>query len=248
MASAPDPTGDEMLAAELSLGLLEDQEHAAARARQEREPAFGRMVAEWDERFAAFLDEVAPVVPDAGLWDRIRAELDAQANVTPIVDARRRGTTFWRAYSVAITGVAAALLLAIGLDRTRDAPVAPAPAPAPAPPAETRTLVASLASEDGPTRLVVSYQSGMRSLLVTPAGLTAAADRAYQLWLIPPSGTPRSLGLVDAGGPQRVPVAPPLLGAFDGNATLAVSVEPVGGSPTGQPTGPVILSGPLRRI
>ena len=79
----------------------------------------------------------------------------------------------------------------------------------------------------------MSYQSGTRSLLVTPAGLSAAAGRAYQLWLIPPSGTPRSLGLVDAAGPQRVPVTPPLLGAFDGNATLAVSVEPAGGSPVG---------------
>lgn len=243
MASAPDPTGDELLAGELSLGLLENKERAAARARQEREPAFARMVAEWDERFAPLLDEVAPVIPDAGLWDRIRAELDAQANVAPILQTRRRGTNFWRAYSIAITAVAAALLLAIGLDRARDTPVAPTPTPA-----ETRTLIASLASEDGPTRLVVSYQSGTPSLLVTPAGLSAAAGRAYQLWLISPSGTPQSLGLVDAGGPQRVPLAPPLLGAFDGNATLAVSVEPAGGSPTGQPTGPVILSGPLRRI
>ncbi len=241
MASAPDPIGDELLAAELSLRLLEDEDHDAARARQEREPAFGRMVADWDERFAPLLDEVAAVAPDAALWDRIWSRLDAQENVAPIRDARQRRTTFWRAYSVAITAIAAALLLAIGLDRTRDVPVAPAPT-------ETRTFVAALAPEDGPTRLVVSYQSGTRSLLVTPAGLSAAAGRDYQLWLIPPSGTPRPLGLLDPGGPQRVPVAPPLLDALGGDAILAVSVEPTGGSPTGRPTGPVIASGPLRQI
>ena len=110
------------------------------------------------------------------------------------------------------------------------------------------SLVAALAPEGGPTRLVVSYQPGTRSLLVTPAGLSAAAGRDYQLWLIPPSGTPRPLSLLDPGGPQRVPVAPALLGSLGGDATLAVSVEPTGGSPTGQPTGPVIASGPLRRI
>lgn len=247
MASAPDPTDDELLAAELSLGLLEEGDRASARARQEREPAFGRMVAEWDERFAPFLDEIAPVMPDAGLWDRIWSRLDARENVAPIPHARQPRTSFWRAYSAAITAIAAALLLAIGLDRTRDVPAALAPAPAPVP-AETRTFVASLAPEDGPTRLVVSYQSGTRSLLVTPAGLSAADGRDYQLWLIPPSGTPRSLGLVDPAGPQRVPIAPPLLGSLGGDATLAMSVEPTGGSPTGQPTGPVIASGPLRQI
>jgi anti-sigma-K factor RskA len=34
----------------------------------------------------------------------------------------------------------------------------------------------------------------------------------------------------------------------EGRTTLAVSLEPPGGSPTGQPTGPVIATGELKPI
>ena len=32
------------------------------------------------------------------------------------------------------------------------------------------------------------------------------------------------------------------------NSTLAISIEPAGGSPTGQPTGPVIANGKLASL
>jgi len=44
---------------------------------------------------------------------------------------------------------------------------------------------------------------------------------------------------VAKAGFAGVPHAP------NGDVTLAVSVEPTGGSPTGQPTGPVVYSGKL---
>jgi anti-sigma-K factor RskA len=56
---------------------------------------------------------------------------------------------------------------------------------------------------------------------------------------------PRSLGLVtDASA--RLPVPAALRQGAEGGS-LAVSVEPKGGSPTGAPTGPVIYSGKLVR-
>lgn len=71
------------------------------------------------------------------------------------------------------------------------------------------------------------------------------ADRALELWSIPPGGTPRSLGLLPAGG-ATLPAE--RLARLEGATALAVSVEPTGGSPTGSPTGPVIWQGALHRL
>jgi anti-sigma-K factor RskA len=69
-----------------------------------------------------------------------------------------------------------------------------------------------------------------------------------ELWLIPADGVPRSLGVIGLGGTQRVTLAPTLLELVADGAVLAVSLEPVGGSPTGAPTGPVIATGRLTAI
>jgi anti-sigma-K factor RskA len=86
--------------------------------------------------------------------------------------------------------------------------------------------------------------------LVNPAGtrlelraLTTQAPppgRAFELWLIARADEPpRSLGLVPPGG-RAVEQLPVLLRP---GAMLAISVEPAGGSPSGAPTGPLVLSG-----
>ena len=72
-------------------------------------------------------------------------------------------------------------------------------------------------------------------------GAEQPPDKSYQLWIVTPQQQrPRSLGLVEQEG-YTVRRA---LGDYDAptlhNATFGISLEPTGGSPTGQPTGPVI--------
>jgi anti-sigma-K factor RskA len=59
---------------------------------------------------------------------------------------------------------------------------------------------------------------------------------------------PQSLGLVDAV--LKIPAM--RLGGPNGknleNTMLAISLEPEGGSPTGEPTGPIVFSGKLIAI
>jgi anti-sigma-K factor RskA len=62
------------------------------------------------------------------------------------------------------------------------------------------------------------------------------------LWLIAEGGAPVSLGLLEPQGPSRITVPDDLRPVLAG-ATLAVSDEPPGGSPTGQPTGAVLAAG-----
>lgn len=66
------------------------------------------------------------------------------------------------------------------------------------------------------------------------------ADRSFELWLIPSGQKTQSLGLIQASGMTRIALAAERLSAVP---MLAVSLEPKGGSPTGQPTEPVMFSG-----
>ena len=75
-----------------------------------------------------------------------------------------------------------------------------------------------------------------------------AEARVPELWLIPSDGVPRSLGLLDPSADQVIVIPEALLPEARRGATLAISLEPEGGSPTGQPTGPVIAAGTLDEI
>jgi anti-sigma-K factor RskA len=69
-----------------------------------------------------------------------------------------------------------------------------------------------------------------------------------ELWLIPAGDKPHSLGLIAPGRPVRIEVPRDLVERISAESALAVSMEPPGGSPTGQPTGPVIASGKLTSL
>jgi anti-sigma-K factor RskA len=139
-----------------------------------------------------------------------------EARIFPVARQQSRGT-LWRW----LAGVALAATLVV-------AAVATLTPPEP-------MLVATLATED--TRLSYEVRSFGDTLQVTRvAGVPAVAGQVHELWVIAPGAAPVSLGLLqDQPLSIRYP-APPA------GWTLAVSIEPAGGSPTGAPTGPVILS------
>lgn len=88
---------------------------------------------------------------------------------------------------------------------------------------------------------VVSADKALTQLRVTPLQPVAiGANNSLQLWLIPAGQQPVSLGLLNVQETTQLKLA-----ARDTlkNAVIAVSLEPQGGSPTGQPTGPVLYSG-----
>ena len=80
-----------------------------------------------------------------------------------------------------------------------------------------------------------------KTISLRRVGAEQLADKTYQLWIVTPQQPqPRSLGLVE---PDQFTVRR-ALGDYDApalaNATFGISIEPPGGSPTGQPTGPAI--------
>jgi anti-sigma-K factor RskA len=65
--------------------------------------------------------------------------------------------------------------------------------------------------------------------------------------VIPAGGKPRSLGTMGDSKQMHMRLADAIASLMESGATVAISVEPPGGSPTGSPTGPVIASGSLTR-
>jgi anti-sigma-K factor RskA len=66
-----------------------------------------------------------------------------------------------------------------------------------------------------------------------------------ELWLIPAGDKPHSLGLISPAQPVLIEVPRGLVARMSPDTALAISMEPPGGSPTGQPSGPVLASGKL---
>jgi anti-sigma-K factor RskA len=233
-SSHKDHEGRGLTAAEYVLGVLGADQRRAAERRLGRDTAFAREVAYWEQRLGVLADGVAEVAPPRHGWARIEAALGGEAGSGEPRMSLWRSLSFWRGLALGTSALAAACLAALIY-------VGTAPAPAP--------LVAKLDAEGGQTGFVAAVSSGGGNLTIVPAALLSAEEqKALELWLIPAGDKPHSLGLIDPSRPVTVKVPEDLLSRVNDEAVLAVSLEPPGGSPTGQPTGPVIANGKLATL
>ncbi|GBF04074.1 anti-sigma E protein [Deinococcus aerius] len=208
-----------------ALGILSPEEEAHVRAALEASPELRAQLQAEQEALTALVESLPEVEPPPGAEDRLLARLAAEREaepaapaVTPIAPpapARRR--TPW--FPLAALGLAAALALVFVLRPTPD----PLQQYARTPGATTQAVTANGADLGQLVRL----PDGRAYLhLNRPAD----AGRVYQMWRIQ-AGTPVSLGVFEGQGFLLTDLPP--------GATVAVSVEPPGGSP--QPTTTPIL-------
>lgn len=219
----PDP---DLRAAEYVLGTLD----APERVEVEREAAFNpgaaSRVRDWERRLAPLLDAVPPVTPPP----RVRAALlrSLPGTLPGLPDqlaALRRQVWRWQIAAVGAGLLAAglALFVAVGLRREPEA----------------GRYLAVVQGGGALPALIVRVDTRTGTAEVRPVGAEEPAGRNLQLWYVGAAG-PKPLGLVGTTS-SRVTLPP---GASP-DGMIAVSVEPPGGSPTGQPTGPVIYTGRL---
>lgn len=222
--------------AEFALGLLDGEELRAARALAASDPDFAREVARWNGRLAPLLDEVDPVgAPDA-IWPRLERSLGTGPGESNVITLRRK-VTVWRGLTGAMTALAASLALVV-VNR----PAPPAPTPVSVTTGQPMVAMIKAGSE---VAAVANWDKAARRLMVAEVKMPAVPDRDYQLWIIPADGKPRSVGVMPNAPHMRVALAEPMAAMLGEGATLAVSLEPLGGSPTDAPTGPVVASGAL---
>jgi anti-sigma-K factor RskA len=117
------------------------------------------------------------------------------------------------------------------------------PAPSPVPSAQ---YVALLQRDAGSPAFILTVDAATKNFTVRKVGADAEPGKSFELWLISDKlPQPRSLGVI--GGSDFT--ARPVLADYDAGtinaATYAVTVEPAGGSPTGQPTSAPIYIGKL---
>ena len=225
--------GDKLVAAEYVLGVLGAAERRQAQQRLAHDQAFADEVAFWEERLGSFADAVAPVAPPARAWTRIARAVKARDPSTAR-ESLWHSLAFWRSFALGAAALAAASIGALTFIKI--SPVARPP------------MLATLGASNGQPTFVAAVNAGGTGLLIVPAALLTSDPRAMELWLIPAGDKPHSLGLIEPGRPVHLDVPRELAGRLTADAALAVSMEPPGGSPTGQPTGPIVASGKLTSL
>jgi anti-sigma-K factor RskA len=231
--------GDPIVAGEYVLGVLDASERSAAAQRIEGEPAFANEVAFWEERLGGFADEVRPVTPPEATWSRIEAAIAAPApSPARSLDfgSLWQNLFFWRIVGLGSSGLATACLIALAYFGTVGGP-------------DRAPLLATLGQQGGQPGFVAAIGSG-GSLVIVPASLLTSNQKSMELWLIP-TGTqarPRSLGLIAPSQPVRITVPPNLVPFVTPDASLAVSLEELGGSRTGAPSTDIIAVGKLTNL
>jgi anti-sigma-K factor RskA len=235
-----------MMEAELALGLLDGNERAAAMRRLLSDRAFAAEVELWRGHFAQLFDLWPEAAAPEGLWARIEQSLDG-AVVTPVVADLAPASNGWVWPSIAgLTSIVAAASLFVVVDRPTPVPVAPAPHAAPVASVPSAMLVASIAPTEKGAPVTAVYDPASGAVRLTSSAF-ADATRSQELWVIAGDGVPHSLGLLRGTGTSLAVKAGDRARLAPGSV-LAVSLEPVGGSPTGLPTGPVVAKGALSQV
>ena len=237
----------EALAAEYVLGTLDADERARVELMLETDPPFATLVHAWEKKLGELHHTIEPVEPPAHVWQRIVARLDgtpvAQGGGAEVIDLTKRLQPLAQRGGDVAARSRRSLMLFVAVKET-----APHLLPAPLRPAER--FVAVLQEGNGAPGFVMTVDLRSKSFSVRKVGGEAPAGRSYQMWFVHPTfaGGPRSLGVFT----DRVPDISATLAQYPqdivNNATYAVSIEPLGGSPTGSPTGPVPFHGKLIEV
>ena len=232
-------------AAEFALGTLDPSERTAVAARRQREPALDAAINAWERRLDPLAALVPSVEPPSEMWSKIEARLDAnqwstkQFEVTqaPVIGGLTSASSIavlnqrvkhWRRLAIASSAMAASLLAFVSVrEYQRDA--------------TPRNYVAVFQKDDALPAFLLTIDLQTRQLTIRSVAAETPPGKTYQLWIATEQsgGKPSSLGLVE----ERGLLTRTALTAYDPAivqaATFGVSLEPTGGSPTGQPTGPV---------
>jgi anti-sigma-K factor RskA len=239
MSVPGDSDQDHLRYAEYALGVLDADARAAVAQEMLVSEQAATAVALWQRQLAPLAEDIGEIAPAAHLWPGIRQALKLDApSRRPERASLWENLRLWQGIGVGASLVAAACLLVLV--------VAP-PRHEQPPSAVARGLMVSTVKQDnGVAGWTATLDPDRKQIIVVPASPGAVApDRSTELWLIPQGRKPVPVGVFAPGAVTTLSLSADLLAQLGPTAILAVSVEPLGGSPTGQPTGPVVASGAI---
>jgi anti-sigma-K factor RskA len=227
----PFERNDDMLAAEYVTGVLPVAERELFKTRLVGDAALRQRVQFWEEQFIPLADEIEPVEAPRHVLQKIESRLFPAAVVRP---SWWQSLAFWRGLSFASL---AAFAVAAGLYFKQLESV----------PISGENYVAELSGPTDTIKVVAFYDQQTGQIKLNRIAGTAAAGRVFQLWLIEGQNPPVSLGVLPETTTGTLVFNSALKSKLAG-AVLAISDEPIGGSPTGQPTGAVLATGNVHVI
>ena len=240
------------LAAEYVLGTLAGRARRRFEAWLKQDAALRITVNQWETRLTPMAEAIEGVLPPKRVWQRVSAAI---ATKTAPTNAFRpslwENLVFWRGFGLTAAGAAAALMVFVGVrppeivERIqvvekvveRLVPVADGTA------AHQPSYVAALKDGKGETMLMIYAGRKAGEMWVKFLGTSMPVDASLELWGLDMHGNPKSLGIVKAIGKNMIKLPDIADKALGDYKKLAVSMEPMGGSTSGKPTGPVMYSG-----
>ncbi|KGQ19946.1 RskA domain containing protein [Lysobacter dokdonensis DS-58] len=243
------PGGDDVIAAEYVLGTMDAQSRQAFAERIAREPGLARAIDAWRMRLAPLADDIAPVVPPMYLWHKVRARAGLDVAQPARVERERwwDRIAFWRGMSLA--GLAATTACVIALIALPRNPASQIPAPVHSALPHPVRLVSTMNDGKGRNTYMAAVDDDACTLVLMPLVKDPTPGEVPQVWLVSSDGSTQSLG-VGNDAPLQSMTVPDALRAhlLRDDHTIAVSMEPPGGSKTGHPTGFVIGRGQLTHL
>ena len=227
------PEDMEEMAAEFALGTLPPEERREAESLMTSDAEFSGMIRAWERRLIPLALALEPVEAPPRIRGTVMKAIAGDAPGSETVVAWKRKASAWRLATVGASAIAASLAAFIAMG-TPDGPLT------------DQRYVAVLQAEGPGPAFLASIDLASGSISVRTVGAPPQPGKSYELWALGGGrDKPQSLGVIDAS--FRIPAS--TLGKMDPSAMndtiFAVSLEPEGGSPTTQPTGPVMFTGKL---
>lgn len=231
------------LAAEYALGSLDPAERKSVDERRRTDGQLSAAIVAWERRLAPLSARVPSLAPPAHLFAGILSRID-QAKPTAQIVAFQARPSRVRALVAGVALLAACLALVVGwlvyVEHSRPKSLTAV---------LHRAVGGDTADEASKSKLtplfLVSVDLETHRLTVRPLTSRVRSGRSYQLWVIKGLAQPDSLGVIQQTETTTLPWPAAYAAADFLNATLAVSLEPDGGSPMGSPSGPIIMAGRL---
>lgn len=243
----------DVLSAEFVLGTLRGNARRRFQLYAEHDVVIRRTIDEWQRRIAPMAEFAEPRMPPAEVWEAIERRLGlalSRSATSPVNVANAPkpvrnwfdNLAFWRGWAIGVTAVAAVAGF-VAVRSLLPSGSTPVPTVAQQPEAAV-SHVAVLNSKDAHPVMLVAWDETHSTMTLHPLGtVDLPAGRAMELWGIPASGHPVSLGVLPNNASGKVPAGQQKPESY---AALAVSIEPPGGSPDhNAPSGPVVYSGKL---
>lgn len=234
-----------LLAAQYALGTLAGRPRRRFAAQMQRDNELRREVVRWENRFHSLTLGLVPLKPREQVWVGIERTVRGSPFLDGIPSAptqaanSSRFVQVWAALATAAT-VVLAVLLSTHKHELPAPPVAVVQPPVQAPQPEAPQYVALVQMPNSTMHWTLSIAPGKGHMTAKAGGEPPPLEgHSPELWWLSPNG-PVALGVLPVSGGGTMPL-PKGIDA-EGEIKLAVSIEPAGGSPTGKPTGPVVVS------